>query len=68
MRSMSQLRDLRRRHLGKLRVLNSRPNYLRSDVYHQFHEEQSTDRSGRLLLRMHQHNSCIGDYMIQRFL
>jgi hypothetical protein len=68
MHSMSLLRGLRHHHLETLRVLNSRPNCLRSDVYRQFREVRQMGRSGRPLLRMHQHNSYIGDYMIRMFL
>jgi hypothetical protein len=68
MRLLSQLRDLRLRHLGKLRELNSRPSYQRSGVYHQFHEVQPKGRLVRQLLKIDQHNSCIDCCMSQLFL
>jgi hypothetical protein len=63
-----QLRDLRHRRLGTLRVLNSRPSYLRTYVYRQFRVLLKLVQKVLLQQKSDQRNSHIEHYMNQRFL
>jgi hypothetical protein len=63
-----QLRDLRRRHLGKLRVLNNRLSYPRTYVYRQFRVMLKLVQKVLLQQKSDQRNSHIEHCMIQRFL
>jgi hypothetical protein len=63
-----QLHGLRHRHLGKLRVLNNRPSYLRTCVYRQFRVVLKLVQKVLLQQKSDQHNSRIEHCMIQMFL
>jgi hypothetical protein len=63
-----QLRDLRHHHLGRLRVLNSRPNCLRTCVYRQFRVVLKLVQKVRLQQKSDQRNSRIEHCMIPMFL
>jgi hypothetical protein len=63
-----QLHALRRPHLGKLRVLNSRPSCLRTYVYRQFRVLLRLGQKVILQQKSDQHSSHIEHCMIQMFL